>query len=577
MCQYGIEYPILEANVEHCSLDNMQEAVANANYGVLERLPEDYFKRPWLYFLVDGNYLMCLGVREKIQCEPAYDVPEDIQKAVSSLYPRLFKMHKSDSGLLCPLYVWVYRALAHRKFTRYYNTLMKFKWEAGLMDFPLFEQKNRICKIDGRLYGQVVDGDSHSWKFLTDEVVDKEINARLGHQFKGKELKTTLAKELLKFHDEQLSVIENNGNIHVETPNYTISYNLQLDQADIVKKNFYYHAITREPKLSSQGYDCLHKLTQGKIAVLNDIAELLARLYQPQQPSGYLWVILGKDEKISSFLRLLADLGSYAAGFAIYEKPSSQRAKQLIIERSEGKNCQINYRLLRLRSSSDIDLSSFRKFIAGETVDTIDDPYVINSDVKGAGVLLCAVTELFEESLGGIPHKIIAIPSEWSLYIEESDYLWLETCLLCHGFHLLYKRTVESEPCTLSLDDAIGKFFEAFCKNREGSYTDRKHFYEQFKKYCDIVINMSDELPGSTIFSKHVETRFCWKSRAVRSNNNRLGYENVFLDDDKIEAVIRQAEEQKAVQAIQATPDDFKAYLDSFSNYLHIPGSLRSL
>lgn len=580
MFQYPIEYPIFDEtkNPEHLSLDGMRRVGSNADLELLACLPEYYLQRPWLYFVVDGDYLKCLGIQGKIQCKPEYYMSPDTQKDISVRYPELLAMTAKESRVLFPRFIQVYNALAYQKFTRYYEALMEFKWEAGLIFFPLFEQRNRLCRIDGRLYGWIFNEDkcACSWKLLTDKIVGKEIRVQRGHQFKGKKLKTTLARELLDLHDEQHLFAEDHDTIQVKTPNYMISYKLQLDQADIVKESSNYHPLVRKPRLSSRGYTCLHELTQGKTTVLNDIAELLARLYQPQQPSGYLWVILGEDGNVNSFLRLLANLGAYAAGSAIYEKPSSQRAKRLIIERDNGKNCQMNLQLLRLKSSSDIDLSLFREFIAGKTIDTIEDPYVINNDVQGAGVLLCAATELCEDILRGIPHKVIAIPHEWSPHVEESDYLWMETCLLCHGFHLLCRPVIESAPCALSLDDATGRFVKAFCTSQEGSYTDRGHFYEQFKRYCDTVITMSDKLPGITIFSKYIEKRFSWNSREIRRNKNRRGYENVFLDDDKIEAVIRKAEEQGVAQAIQTTPDDFKAYLDSFLSYLHIPGTLRS-
>lgn len=580
MLNYPTDYPIFDETEtsDDSPLDKMRRAISDYDRDALTYLPEYYCQRPWLYFLVDGGYLKCLGVSQKIQCEPEYPVPEDIQIAVSKYYPKLFAKDETGSELPYPLYRQIYNALAYQKFTPYYETLMKFKWKAGLMHFSLFDFGYRISVKDGLLYGMFSDENGDYWKPLTDEIVTAEIEKCYGHRFRDKELKTTLAKELLKLHEEHPILANNNGDIRIESQSLSISYNSLLDQADISYKSVGYSPAPRKPNLSPQGYSYLHELTQGKIAVLDDIAELLARLYQPKQPSTYLWVILGRECDITLFLRFLSDLGAYASGSAIYDKPSPKRAKQLIIDRHNGKNCQINPGFLCLKSPSDIDISSFRKFIAGETVDTTDDPYIVNNDVKGEGVLLCAATELCEDSLRGIPHKVIAIPHEWSsLSIEESDYLWMQTCLLCHGFHLLSRPAAESAPNALNLDDAIGEFVTEFCTPKEGVSTDRGHFYNQFKKYCDVVINMPDKLPGSTIFSKQIEKRFCWSSEEVRSNKNRLGYKDLFLDDDRIAAAIREAEEQAATQAVQTTPDDFKAYLDSFVNYLHIPGTYRSL
>lgn len=51
----------------------------------------------------------------------------------------------------------IYNYLAYTETAPYYKALMEFKWRTGLLSFPLFDVRERIKNIDGKLVGYVWD------------------------------------------------------------------------------------------------------------------------------------------------------------------------------------------------------------------------------------------------------------------------------------------------------------------------------------------------------------------------------------------------------------------------------------
>ena len=71
----------------------------------------------------------------------------------------------------------IYNYLAYTETTPYYTALMEFTWRTGLLAFPLFDVRERIKNIDGKLVGYVWDRkqNGYSWRLLTSEVVEEEV------------------------------------------------------------------------------------------------------------------------------------------------------------------------------------------------------------------------------------------------------------------------------------------------------------------------------------------------------------------------------------------------------------------
>lgn len=271
-------------------------------------------------------------------------------------------------------------------------------------------------------------------------------------------------------------------------------------------------------------------------------------------------------------MQLLQDLGAYSPGSAIYETSLPKAITAFVYDQVSNRNVQVNPKFGDSAAFKTVNHSRLIKFAAGEVVGDIDDPYIINGEVTGKGVLLYAAQELDEKYLEKIPHKVIRVSDECQFSkITADDCWWLQTCLLCHGFHLLTAAEEGPSSKPISLDQALRKFATNFCEERTGLWIEQKHFHEQFKRYCDICLTVEKKVPGSTILARYVKKELLWESIEIRSRNNRLAFKGIVLDEDKLEQAIQEAQEHNASQPGQVDSDDFDAYVDSFKSYLHIP------
>lgn len=567
-----VDYPIfLETGAS--GLDTLKRMDRANATDYLHNFPYDYTHYPWLYFIYDGDFLKCLGTNDSIPCHGEYFDPRRIQ-SIEKIYPQLFSPDPASPNAT-PIYQEIGIALKGLIFTDYYNALMNFKWKTGLRSFPLFDLQNNIRVIDGRLWGCVSEKGQLCWKLLTNKVVAQEVKKFGGHEYGKENLKKKLAKELLELHPEQNAQDENPGLIDVTTPDFHLSYSLLLNQAEVTRLNgFRFHITSPSPSLR----DFLRIIAEESKNRLDDFAELLARLYRPELPSEYLWGIVGKRNDISWFLQLLWDnLRLYGIASGIFEKPSDKSLTQVLECQANHIAYQINDSLGNSELFKEVNHSHIMRFIAGDVIGTLDDPYIVKDEVVGRGVLMYAASELSEDCMGKLPHKIIRLPDDCpSFQIQADDIIWMQTCLLCHGFNLLTTSELGFSSETLSLDQALKKFVTGFCEPRPGTWTDRKQFYEQFKRYCDVCVTVGEKIPGPTKFASYVESELCWTSKTVRSNNNRLAFDGIFMDEERIEHTIQEASKEKNIQNGQSS-FDFDAYIDSFSKYLHLPGSTQGV
>lgn len=572
-----VDYQIFEEDVEQeLPLDKLKRGSGNASKSLIPDWPLEYCKYPERYFIADDKCLYCLGTDYRIPIFSASLTQSDVE-SIEREYPFLFYLlpfgDKQDQTI--PMYDVIHGALIGRRFTNYYKALLKFKWKTGLSSFPLFDLQGNIQVRNGRLWGWVEYKGQMCWKLLTDEVVTREIKRYGGHKCSENSLKVKLAKELLKLHPERNIQDENPSQIDVTTPYFRLSYSPLLNQAEVVRLNgFKFHIAS--PSSSLQNF--LRTIAGESRDRLDDFAELLVRLYRPSLNSKYVWVIIGNEPQINAFLKLLRDLGAYTPGSAIYESDSTKAPISFVYDQENGRNVQINPKIGSSISFKDVNCSRMKKLAAGEVIGSIDDPYITNREVTGKGVLLYAAQELDENCLGKIPHKVIRISDECQFSeITADDCWWLQTCLLCHGFHLLSMPEAETSNETLSVDQALRKFVKSFCKIRASAWTDRKQFYERFKRYCDSCINLEGKILGPNKFSDYVEETLCWKSKTIRSYKNRRAFDGIYMDEEKFESFMRDQEKAIAVRSSVANSDDFDAYLDSFSKYLHFPGTMRTV
>ena len=350
---------------------------------------------------------------------------------------------------------------------------MNFKWKTGLVSFPLFDLQRNTSAKNGKLW--IVCNDDNGtpfYKLLTDREVNEAIKYCHGHKCTDADVKRRLAKALLDLHEDESGQEDNLDEIEVITPFCKLSYNGLLNRAEVTRHNNFRFNI-QQP--SSGFRDFLHGLTGSDKKRLDDFAELLARLYRPELLSDYLWCIVGKASDISCFLEMLHNnLDLYGFSSGIFEKPSNESLIHFLNSQGSNAAYQINSLPGDSKSFKAINHNRIKEFISGKIIGTIDDPYVINGEVTGKGVLIYAALELSEDCIGRLPHKIIQLPDDCASFkLNADDIIWMQTCLLCHGLHLLNMSEAEPSNDTLSLGQALRKFVRSFCEIREGAWTDQ--------------------------------------------------------------------------------------------------------
>lgn len=88
-----------------------------------------------------------------------------------------------------------------------------------------------------------------------------------------------------------------------------------------------------------------------------------------------------------------------------------------------------------------------------------------------------------------------------------------------------------------------------------------------FKKYCRVCYNIKDEFPLQKDLFEQVRVLTGWKEEEVRQNSNRIGFRDVWLNEEQIEASIQEAE--NSAKDMENTV--FEAYLYRFSELLAQP------
>ena len=548
----------------------------------------EYFINPEKYFWVDGAYLRLLGTdlsfRLGIINRGSWDVlypqrlTEEEKKAVDQLYGANHPLANPNEALRA-----IYDYLSSIETTPYYKALMEFKWRTGLLSFPLFDIKEKIKKIDGKLVECVWDDKRSAWipyRILTSEVVEEEVKAERDRirqvcecKSVGDELKKRLSKGLLDSHEEET---EDRENFQASFPwgsvNYSIPISGQLDvHYDTDKEPYVRSKPHPKPELSPKGRESLRKLTDGDIKHLDDIAELLARIYMPEEPSNWVWVICPSDgqanatKEIEEFIQWLQAVTADNVGGAAYIKDSKERSRRLAGDQALKRLFQVN------RNGEDIkkqNQSWLNRFIKGEKVAYLDDPYQKEQSLFGKSVLMYCTGKFSEADFMNLPHRIIEIPQGWTVsHWAAGDYEWVQTCLLCHGLHIIRKENAKQEKNTITTDDVIRKFVREFCEDRPDSWINRKNFCERLAEYGKAFFPEAGIKNEPTKLGSHVDELLVWESKEIRKDKNRKGYEGKYLDETRLDEALHQAEE---LRAEEETSVDFDQYIDSFSNLIRI-------
>ena len=553
----------------------------------------EYFINPEKYFWVDRAYLRLLGTdlsfRLGIINRGSWDVlypqrlTEEEKKAVDQLYGANHPLANPNEALRA-----IYDYLSSIETKPYYKALMEFKWRTGLLSFPLFDIKEKIKKIDGKLVECVWDDKRSAWipyRILTSEVVEEEVKAerdRLQQMYKCKpveykpiadELKKRLGKGLWDSHEEKTLNRENFQASflwgHVE---YGLPISGQLNvYYDTSKEPYVRSKPHQKPELSPEGRESLHLLTGGDIKRLDDIAELVARIYMPEKPSHWIWVACSSDEQsntakgIEGFIQWLQAVTADNIGGAAYIKDSKERSRRLAGDQALRRLFQVN------RNGEDIkkqNQSWLKRFINGEEVGYLDDPYQKEQPLFGKSVLMYCTRKYNKADFSNLPHRIIEIPQGWTASNwSVGDFEWVQTCLLCHGLHIVQGKNTKQEENTMTKDDVIRKFVMEFCEDRPGSWIIRKHFCTRLAEYGMTCFPEASIENKTTKLGAYVDELLCWEHEKIRCENNSLGYMNKYLDEARLDEALHQAEESRAEEE---TAVAFNQYIDSFADLIRI-------
>lgn len=212
----------------------------------------DYFAHPETYFWPDAEYLKCLGIGRRLNCEPQATWSTEELGIINRHYPQWWYDLPSSDALHM-----IFDYLKTIELTPYYRALLKFKWETGLLQFPLFAQKDMVETIEGKLAGLIWDQEHGKWekRLLTDEIVSAEIKRFGGKECTDDKLKHSLARHLLKLHEcedagpGQFKAIFSWG---------YVDYAPLLGQMNIRynKSGWAWYTPPQKPKLSGAGREC---------------------------------------------------------------------------------------------------------------------------------------------------------------------------------------------------------------------------------------------------------------------------------------------------------------------------------
>ena len=421
---------------------------------------------------------------------------------------------------------------------------------------------------------------------MTSEVVEEEVEVTRNptqqtgvHTPIENELKRRLRNGLLKLHEKEAL---NSETFRAGFSWGSVEYSLPISQQlnvyfDTSKLPYTPSKPYSKPVLSSKGLESLRMLTNGRIEQLDDIAELVARLFMPEKPSSYLWIICAKEKRpllqfdqntVSQFINWILCLTEFRYGTAAYESNQEKRNKQLAEEQVLGRLFQIFSTPKKSADVKKMNRSWLKRFIQGEETGTLNDPYQKEQSITGKSVLLYVTTDFNEADFKNIPHKVIRVPKDWTFSDWTSeDIKWVQTCLLCHGLHIVLGQNVEHKTETITKDDVIQKFVREFCEERPGSWIERKALCNWLAEYGKAYFPTAGIKNESTKLGADVDKLLVWKPETIRENNNRLGYKGKHLNEEKLGEVLRQAAESRDEEK---TAVDFDQYIASFSDLIKI-------
>ncbi len=291
-------------------------------------------------------------------------------------------------------------------------------------------------------------------------------------------------------------------------------------------------------------------------------AELFARVFCTTIPSKHLWYIYGNS---ATFFRWLYQLAEGKISSTLYISNQNKSEKGMIYDQTQEILLQWNKDVLTAEQLSHLNHSRLKRYIEGGAEIEIDDPYQTEETAAYTpAVLFLAEGDGIdtEKAFKKLPVKKLYIPDDWRIpTLLLADIQWLKTCFVARGLQIVqgFDRCKEQEGQT-GLEQVVRQFAEDFCETGSDSRTDCKMFYAALKNYI-AALPYEVDLEGSTTTSRLIETYMGWERLADRKNNNRLAFEGVQLDVDKLDSAIAKAQEKKEQRKQEQAARDFHEFL----------------
>lgn len=604
---YYVNYEIFDTLQERQDMEGQHAIYYSARFGLDAKHYKDYLENygnisPWslpiyqhpeLYFWAIDNKLRILGSPIELDMQKKWN-PDTLAKAHLALGPEwylaVYNLAATDSAWPGELMRVIYNYLCLRRYTEYYKNLLQFKWHTGLRSFPLFDRYKSIRLIDGRLFGYFPNQNSwadkdlpepfRSWSLLTTAMVNKEIK-RLGGmvppEYSG--IKTAVSKlvqQLVGLHqNDPFATIDDPGK------HLTAAYlegNLEFIPA-LKGAKFFPHSnrntffftslgpIEGGMKFSQPLENCLFNLTNGDLNKLDLLAEFFARIACSTTPSKYLWYIHGNASDFSRFLFQFVD---NRTSNLLYTAKNDEQNNLITLSEAFNTPIQCNYSPLSTDEFAKLKHSKMVRYLNGGEILELDDQYqTVKSCNYYPAVLFISEGDTINTSKAfkNLPWKEICVPDDWTdegLYPQ--DYQWLKTCLVARGLQMIAGfelRQQKSEQ--FDLEQIVRQFADTFCEEDSDSYINGKDLYNAIFEYTG-TFPYTIELPGSSTFLGSVEQWIGRKRKEVRRNKNRMGFEGIRLNEDKLKAALAENKSKKGQEQRERAERSFHDYLNEITS-----------
>lgn len=483
----------------------------------------------------------------------------------------------------------IYYYLCEQPFSEYYHALQAFKWAAHLWTFPLCERYDRIQLIDGKLFGSLPQVKSKTTQFshylLTEEIISREIRRCGGINEVSHRKKTDLTKCLVRLHqddpyaekgswEKNLAARYREGMLEY-IPTMAAARFSEEQPTDVPLALSLGEPLPKDLQCSKSLEHTLSTLTGSDLDKLELLAELFARVFCSTVPSEHLWYIHGNS---AAFARWLDQLTEGRTDHTLYSSSRDQFETYIIYDQFLRFLIQWNRSPLTTEAFANLNHTQLGRYMKGDSeIIEIDDPYQTEKTAAYTpAVLFLAEGDRIDavKAFKKLPVKKLHIPDNWSIpALPLADIQWLKTCFVARGLQIVQDldRRREQEGQT-GLEQVVRQFAANFCETGPDSRTDCKTFYAALKDYI-AALPYEVDLKGSTITNRLIETWLGWKRIEDRKNKNRLAFEGVQLNRDKLNAAITEAQEKKEQRKQERAARDFHEYLAETSSLVLWPSN----